>query len=212
MEKHVYFIRHGESNSNVDGIVRGSQAVLTEKGHKEAAFVAERMKKIGADALISSTYTRAVETATPIAEALALPVETSDFFVERRSPSNFHNRAVDDAFLRENEEFQTRYCEDGYVHSDEETLPEMRERALQSLAFLEAHSASRICVVTHGIFLRALFCAIVAGEEYTGKDFKNTGHIATNNTGITYVRRLSEGYDWKRNWHIISWNDQAHLG
>lgn len=212
MEKHLYFVRHGESNSNVDGILRGTDAVLTEKGEREAQFIAERMKSITVDALISSTYTRALQTAAPIREALGLPVEESDLFVERRSPSALRNREVDDTFTRENDEFQERYCEAGYVHSDEETLPEIAARAFAALRFLEEHPAKRICVVTHGIFLRALFCAVYHEREFGGDEFRDTWQLASHNTGLTYIRRLSEGYGWEQKLHIVSWNDLAHLG
>ncbi|HYE23011.1 MAG TPA: histidine phosphatase family protein [Candidatus Paceibacterota bacterium] len=212
MEKHLYFVRHGESNSNVDGVMRGIDSILTDKGHKEAAFVAERMTHIGVDAVIASTYPRAIQTATPIVQALGLSLETNDLLIERRSPSAFRNKSQDAELKDEVQTFQARYCEDGYVHSDEETLPQMRERSLAALRFLEEHPATRICVVTHGIFLHALFCALYEGPSYTGKDFQKTWKMATHNTGISYIRRLEEGHHWERDWHIVSWNDLAHLG
>ena len=210
MKKHIYFVRHGESDSNVDRILRGSDSVLTEKGHQEATVLAERMKRIGVDSIVASSYIRAVETATPIADALNLPIETSDLFIERRSPSSFKGRdSREEVFGLEVEEFKLNFPKEGYAHTDAETFPQIKERALDALRFLEAHPAERICVVTHGIFLFALFSAIFAGEDFTGEDFRNTWRLEVSNTGITYAQFTEQGTD---RWKIVSWNDIAHLG
>jgi len=60
MEKHVYLVRHGQSDSNVDGVYRGRDAVLTDTGREQARIVAERIERIGVKALITSKFPRAV--------------------------------------------------------------------------------------------------------------------------------------------------------
>ena len=213
MAQHIYLVRHGQSDSNADGVSRGEHAVLTEKGHKEAAIVAERIANIGVDAVLASPYTRTIETATPIHTKLGLPLETNGLLVELRRPSYFVGKSRRDPEIRAQlDAFYSNFGRSETPHSDEETFAEFRKRSLDALAAIEAHPSERICVVTHGIFLRALFCAIHNGPEYAADDFMRTWRLTCSNTGISYVRKEEGRGDWDRGWHIVSWNDLAHLG
>lgn len=207
MEKHLYFVRHGESTSNKEGIAHGKVATLTEEGRQQAEIVAERFTRIPVDAIVSSSFIRAQDTAEPIAHILGLPIETSDLLVEYRRPSIQIGKAHTDPEMKSLvKELTDNYTTPGYRHSDEENFEDIRERALAAVAFLETHPAERLCVVTHGIFMRALFCAFLAGPDFTGRDYQNSFRMHLSNTGITYVH-ASEG-----EWRIHSWNDSSHLG
>ena len=216
MGKHVYFVRHGESDSNADGILRGKASQLTENGRTQAAFVAERIAKIGVDALVSSDFPRALDTAGAIAERTGLAITESNLFVETRPPSVIDVKHKDDEEVRQAlEEEHAGHDTPGYRHSDEENFEEMKARAFAALKFLEEHSAERICVVTHGFFLRMLLSAIVMGEEASGKDFRYTLEaFATSNTGVTHAVYTDRHPRRKGgpSWVVVTWNDSAHLG
>jgi broad specificity phosphatase PhoE len=65
----------------------------------------------------------------------------------------------------------------------------------------------RICVVTHGGFLRILVGVIVFGRDFNKKQFFDMRErMRTVNTGITAVD-LKEGA-----WRLITWNDISHFG
>lgn len=214
-EKHVYFVRHGESDSNADGVFRGNKAALTDKGQQQATVVAERIQRIGVDALISSTWIRARQTADAIAERTSLPIEESDLFVERRRPSAMLGRRYKDpeVIAIMHSVFEGDLTP-GHRHSDEENVDDLRERANAALSFLMDHTASRICVVTHGNFLAALFSAAL-NPAFSGSEFRNAiDGIHMSNTGISYLRYEVPflGEHNERRWRIVSWNDSAHLG
>jgi broad specificity phosphatase PhoE len=78
MPTRLIFVRHGESHHSIDGVVGGPRGCrgLTARGHSQAGQLARRLADSGAVAVYSSTRRRAVETASPIAAALAVtPVE-----------------------------------------------------------------------------------------------------------------------------------------
>ncbi len=208
MEKHLYFVRHGESISNKEKFFYGKDAPLTEAGQQQASIVAERFTRIPLDALIASPYTRARQTADAIAHTLGLPIEESDLFVECRRPSIQSGKAHADAGMIElSSELIESYSIPDYRHSDEENFEDIRERAVAAVEFLKQHPAERIGIATHGIFLRALFCAFVAGPEFTGIDFQRAYRsMGTDNTGISYIKTYPHG------WLVVSWNDSTHLG
>jgi probable phosphoglycerate mutase len=84
-EATVYLVRHGQSSWNVDGRIQG-QAVgieLTDRGRTQAAAAARALRDSGATRVLSSDLIRAVQTATPIAAALGVPVELEPGLRER---------------------------------------------------------------------------------------------------------------------------------
>ncbi len=62
----LYIIRHGESQGNVGLDVEDPH--LTELGQKQSELLALRLRNIKFDVVLSSPLTRAVQTATPLAE------------------------------------------------------------------------------------------------------------------------------------------------
>lgn len=206
-------VRHGESKSNREGIHHGQNAPLTDKGIREANIVAVRIGKIGVEAIISSSFPRAVETARPISKLLELPIKKSDLFVEVRRPSIVIGRSITDPeVLRVSDEVFEGYTADNHRHSDEENIIDLRTRTTAALELLQAHPKERLCVVTHGAFMRALLCAVLYGGQFSGYEYQRAlNAIRTSNTGITYLT-YGKGYGDKWGWSLVSWNDSAHLG
>ena len=70
-----YFLRHGETDVNRQGLVAGRQDVpMNETGRRQALAAAERLAGRGIDAIYSSPLARARATADCIAASLDLPV------------------------------------------------------------------------------------------------------------------------------------------
>lgn len=208
MGKHVYFVRHAESEENVGHVHRGPQAELTEKGREQARAVAERIERIGVEALISSPFTRAIDTAHAIGERINKTPEQNEIFAEWLPPSQTLGLHRDHPDLQTIfEKIRDSLENPHFRHSDEETFAELVTRAEVALRSLEGHAASRLCVVTHGGFLRILIGVLVFGSAFTKQQFFNMrSHMRTTNTGISYAQFGEEG------WRLVTWNDQSHLG
>ena len=67
----LFFVRHGDPIYDPDG--------LTERGKWQAEALAERMKRCRPDRIFSSSSRRAIQTATPTAEALGREIEILDW-------------------------------------------------------------------------------------------------------------------------------------
>ena len=75
LTRSFYFLRHGETDSNLRGIVAGSLDVpLTERGYAQAHAAARLLQKRGITEIYSSELCRARDTANCIAELLNLTV------------------------------------------------------------------------------------------------------------------------------------------
>jgi 2,3-bisphosphoglycerate-dependent phosphoglycerate mutase len=79
-----YFVRHGETVSNLSGTIAGSADVpLTARGRLQAQAAAARLTTAGITAIYSSALARARDTADCIARAVDLPVTSIPELAER---------------------------------------------------------------------------------------------------------------------------------
>ena len=57
--KTFYFVRHGESETNVKRVYDGPEPKLTPRGEKQSQFLAKRFKTIEIDGIAASPYSSA---------------------------------------------------------------------------------------------------------------------------------------------------------
>jgi broad specificity phosphatase PhoE len=212
--KHVYFVRHGESTSNVTKIQHGKDAKLTERGVAQAQRVAGRLTNYPIERIIASPYERTAKTANPIAEALKLKIEYSELFIERRGPYEVHGRHGDDPLVQNTwKEISEHSHIPGWKHSDEENFGELRDRACAALRFLETLPAEQILVVSHGMFMKMIFAVALVGDKLDGRMWWDHFIQAKNveNTGIMHLQFTENYHKTGTYWKLISWNDHAHL-
>jgi 2,3-bisphosphoglycerate-dependent phosphoglycerate mutase len=84
-QRHPFvFLRHGETESNLNDTIAGSLDVrLTERGHDQARTAAAALRGRGLTAIYSSGLRRARESAEHVAQALGLSVTTIPELAER---------------------------------------------------------------------------------------------------------------------------------
>ena len=74
--KKVYFVRHGESQWNVEDKICGvTDSPLTDKGHRQAVETAQAILDAGihVDLILYSPLQRAADTAKKISEITGIP-------------------------------------------------------------------------------------------------------------------------------------------
>jgi probable phosphoglycerate mutase len=78
------FLRHGETESNLNDTIAGSlDVLLTERGHDQARKAAAALRGRGITAIYSSQLRRARESAEYIAQAIGLPATVIPELAER---------------------------------------------------------------------------------------------------------------------------------
>lgn len=210
----VYFVRHGESIENTTRTYIGAHVELTEEGRAQAGFVANRFLKIPLDIILSSDMERAKKTALAVSEKVSIGVTHSELLRELSAPSEFIGKDPEDPETKALLEKWLAHRKKGdgkKPFSDEETLPEAKERAKKALSYITAHEENDILVVTHGTFLRVMVLTMLESRLDVKisiakhfEDFRN--FISISNTGIT-VCDYNDGA-----WRLITLNDHAHLG
>ncbi|HVO94802.1 MAG TPA: histidine phosphatase family protein [Terriglobales bacterium] len=144
-----YFLRHGETESNVRRIVAGSLDVpLTEVGHAQARAAALLLKDRGVTEIYSSALRRARDTADCVAALLHLPVRVIPGLVERRWG------------VLEGQPRELRVP--GMTPLGAETPEEFSERVMRAFAEIEAEGVP--LVVAHSGVFRTLCRALGLAE------------------------------------------------
>lgn len=222
--KTVYFVRHGESEANINlhagrGVFQGERSQLTEKGREQARFIAERCTRLSFDVILTSPAIRAHDTAKEIQKATGKPLEVHEIFVERKVPTSLLGKPRNDPDLRRILHRWYKTCSEGGRVEDGENFGDLKTRVLGALAHLRDRSEKCILIVTHGYFLHMLVALVQLGESLTAKEFSRlVRRVSVGNTGLTQIDWLTEEdnqlFDGSpyTGWVLRVWNDHAHLG
>ena len=143
----VYFIRHGESETNLNGRWTGwLDAPLTGKGKEDAMKAGEYIKNIKFDKVYSSDLRRAENTAE-----IAIP----DCVPEKCSLIREINvGSLSGAVINLSDEDKRRIESSGFGFWGGESKAEFRERLESFLSKLENSDGENVAVFSHGGVLR----------------------------------------------------------
>lgn len=205
----VYLVRHGESVGNKAGLHQTPEMELSESGRRQSELLARRLKKIKPDLIYSSTFLRTRQTAEIISKSLNIPVEYWDSLTELRTPSEIHNKSINDPKIAKIKEFvKKNFARENFRYSDEETFPELNNRIKKVLEHLiRNHQKQNIICISHASMIKAIMSKMIFGKRLTGQIFTDIRyHLWSTNTGISVCE-----YGKDKIWGITSWNDSNHL-
>jgi broad specificity phosphatase PhoE len=157
----LILVRHGESVGNFENRLQGqAEYDLTDAGRRQAALTAERLARLGVDALYSSHLRRANETARIIGERLACsPVILPDL-------SEYHFGEASGATYAEIRERFPGVNPAERVFPGEEGRDAFHRRVTDALwGIADRHAGETAAVISHGGPI-ALFCQSVLGLPY----------------------------------------------
>ena len=80
----IILVRHGQTELNLAGKLSGqTETALTELGQKQAQGVAKMLAEKKIDKIYASPYSRAVDTAKPLADSCGMEIETLPGLMEQ---------------------------------------------------------------------------------------------------------------------------------
>lgn len=196
--KEIVFIRHAESQANVEGLWHGrTDGPLSEAGEASVEALGRRMSAWDVDVVISSPLTRARHTAAAISDQVITDDEFIEMDVGRWEGLSFEESERDHA-----DELRASF-EDWSVPMGVtgESLADVGRRAYAAVdrVFATLADGQRAVVVTHGGFLQSLLHRYLPGKG-------RRVHPIANNTSITRIM-LQFGRP-----RLASFNDTGHLG
>lgn len=164
-----YFVRHGESESNRDGLIQGhTDSPLSALGREHASATARWFSGRGIDLVLASPLARALETGREIAARCGAPEAIAVRELIELDTGIYSARAI--AELRDiDPELHAQFR----VHSweavpDAERIASLRRRAAAvwaRLIDLAESGARRIVCVSHGGMIQWLIKATIGSDE-----------------------------------------------
>ena len=199
--KQYYFIRHGETDFNKQGIIqgRGVDTNLNATGQLQAALFYEKYKHLDFDLVITSSMQRSYETISPFLEH-NYPVE--------RFPELDEIHWGKFEGVPASPELHQRYLEivNAWSSGDldhkvpgGESARDLSDRLARFLALLDTRDEQLTLVCTHGRTLRCLMC-LISGRPI--QDMESFGHANT----CLYLVTARDG-----KYTIEKENDISHL-
>lgn len=182
----VYFMRHGESQANDDGLVAGAgESPVTHRGKLQVAQAAYylRERDIHFDLIISSPMTRSLDSAKALAEIIGYPEEriiALDSLSERGfgsyegKPSSELDSANELVIASTGGE------------SEAEFMERMKVCRAEIFNLSSSKEAKLVLIVSHSWVYRGL-CAIV-NEDYSAGDLGSRSRL--KNANITFLTKM----------------------
>ncbi len=144
MKTNIYFVRHAESESNVNPFFDGPVDGLTEKGIMQGKTVADYFNGKNISDVFCSDILRAKLTAKGISDLFEKEAIVLDYITERsinyKSPDDWSYKEDADSF---------------------------KKRLSKTKDFIENLPEGNFVIVSHAIFLKALFSYILLEDLFT---------------------------------------------
>jgi alpha-ribazole phosphatase len=197
----LLLVRHGETHWNVERRFQGQQdSPLTERGRWQVERLAARLRPLQLAAVYSSDLQRTMETARPLADGHALPVQP----VEALREANFgqYEGATFAELVERFGDAVIQWANDPVEAAppDGETLRALHERVAAFMHEVVArHRGQTVLLVGHGGSVRA------AVMEAIGLDRRRFRSLRMDNASLSVL----EGNGVHDT--LILFNDTAHL-
>jgi broad specificity phosphatase PhoE len=202
---HVVIIRHGQSQGNAEGRFGGhTDTPLSPRGQKQAQATARALASEKFSAIYSSDLPRAIETASPLAKLVGVPLETSDALRER-SVGVMEGLTFEEAAEQHPEQYQALLRRDfEHVLVGGESYRQTLDRASRQLdEAIEQHKGGRIALFAHTGTICILILHLMGALD--APELKPVW-IATANCGIARFDLRDDGFV-----RVLTINDTRHL-
>ncbi len=200
--KTFYFIRHGETELNRQGIIQGSgvDSRLNDTGMHQGRRFFNYYKNECFDYVICSSLRRSYETIEPFLSTHHLPYEKTALINE--ISWGIHEGKSGNPQLRIDYKTLINAWNRGVFDSKfegGESATELSARLSRFMDYIISLPYDRILVCTHGRALRCLMCLI---EQKHLREMENYEHA---NTGLYLVTYNAN------EWSVLKHNDSSHL-
>ena len=196
--KEIIFIRHAESQANVDGLWHGrTDGPLSEVGEASLEALAKRMSRWPVDLVVASPLERTRRTA----QAISAEVEFDEDFIEM-DVGKWEDLSFEETDRDHREELEAAFTDwDVPMGGTGESLNQVGRRAFAAMNKVldRLGDGQRAVVVTHGGFLQTIL------ERHLPGRGRRVHPIASN----TSLNRFVVQWDRTR---LAAFNDTGHLG
>lgn len=188
----IFLIRHGETDGNAARVVQMPDTPLSTRGTGQAERLARRLSHAGVSRILTSDYTRAIQTSEALQRSTNAPLEIHKSLRERH-----YGDLRGQPYTRVGEYI----LKEGYEPPNGESWPVFHKRvgrAWETVQEAARQTAGNLAVVTHG-----LVCFSLASRHLRLPD-QTEAPTSFRNTALTII-------DNERPWQVQLLGCAAHL-
>jgi len=188
-KRYIILVRHGETIYNIDRRLQNSEDSLTERGKEQIIVLAKELSTFKFTKFFSSDEKRALESSELIFREINLPFEKNNL-IREKSSGDFYGKLINEIDWSEVKgDFYNKKISGG------ESVNDVIKRAKKFFEIIKSFNYDKILVVSHGSFLRVLFCIMTNNDvkEYLlNYEFLNASYIMLLKEGDKWEIRKSE--------------------
>lgn len=206
---HVYFVRHGETLALRRHRHQSPNTPLSPTGREQANSTAEYVRSLNPDILLSSEYTRALETARIIGMQTGLTPITNGLFYEIMRPSKFFEKKIYSIETLWYIMLSVMHHKNhSWKYADAENFVEISTRAQKARVYLESLSSTHtsVVVVSHTVFINLMIAYLCNNNLLNIFDMARTFLFVEQlkNGGVIHVEYTGTGGANTCSWNLIT--------
>jgi len=159
----VILVRHAEAQGNIERFFQGwTDGLLSEKGHRQAELLGEKLKNEKIDVIYASSLSRTQQTASYIAAQHGLILKIRDDLKEING-GDWENVPFADLPVRWPDEYND-WNFNPHIHQmpNGESIIELFHRIKKAiLEIISENVGKQICIVSHGTAIRTFMCYLL---------------------------------------------------
>lgn len=201
MTTRICFVRHGETDWNVEKRIQGHIDIpLNATGRAQALAMAYNAAHHRFATIYSSDLTRALDTARAIAEREGLEVRLLPQ-IRERNYGILQGLTAAEAAIKYPQAYALYVARDPhYDFETGESLLAFADRVAEGIAWMARHHVGQtICAVCHGGVLDILY------RKATGRPLSTPRDFVIPNCALNWFHIDEHG------WHLEKWADRHHL-
>jgi broad specificity phosphatase PhoE len=174
--KHLFLIRHGETEWNSDRRIQGSVDVpLSAAGREQAAALAQDLvaRGLGADRLYTSDLQRSRETGTIIAEGLGIDSVGVSPLLRELHCGLWEGRLIEEIRVQEKATYEAWLDDPAMPIPGGESVLQLRSRVERFFeeSRAELDGAGRVGIVAHGLINRMFLSVLLKLDPQRSRYF-----------------------------------------
>jgi len=204
----LYFVRHGETNSNLQKNAVSFDDQLNDNGRKQAQKLAGRISNISIDIILTSPHKRTIETTEIISKKINRDIQEVSLLGEKKWPQEIESKLLKNPEVEKIFDLlkEKNTTDPAWHYSNEENFFDIKKRAELFIEYISKLTCSNILAVSHEYFIKTVIATMMHGDHLSYEIFRKFFHfISLGNTSLTLCKK--ENGIWK----LIMLNDQQHL-
>jgi broad specificity phosphatase PhoE len=203
MKTRIYFIRHGETDYNVQHRFQGStDNPLNERGLEQASSLWEPMSKISLDTIYVSPYKRTMQTAEQVLAGRSIPLVYEPRLREIHCGQweGLDRKQIESRWPGMIELWEHR--PDKLQMPDGESFQQVQNRSVDAFKeILEREKGKNTAIVTHMLTIQLIM------SQLLNIPIRDVWHmVRLENTSITTIDFCSNN-----EFEVVKWGEDSHL-